>query len=171
MKTRLIVDAQTETILGIEHCYILTIDDLSEEDQQTLLDINEDSGADDEIVVEMAKKQGVKVTDIGDQTGWGDLSYSNAVAYSPLSLRDEANTLLDGGMYDDDDEESIRITEMLKWVDQKATDEQLDELSQYIMQDDSVWNGYKNNFVGNLMEVFETLTKPDGGGNPDTPIS
>lgn len=165
MATRLIVDAQTDTILNIEHCYILTIDDLDDHDQATLLDINEDSGADDDIVVEMAKRCGIKVTDMGDQTGWGDLTYTNAVAYSPKSLRDEANVLIDCEEWMRYDESEL-AKKALEWVDNKATTKELEELAGDIMQDDNVWNGYRENFVRNLIEWYPKL---DGGGNPDTP--
>ena len=156
--TKLIVDLQTETILGIDHCVILDIEKLSAEDQATLAECDEDMGFDDDVVCEIAARNGIKLTELGASTGWGDLQYRNAVAYSPLSMKDEALVYTESGMYEEDEKEF----EALMWV-RRASTEELDELSDFIMNDDAVWNGYRSNFVDNLVHFYNIMQKKEEG--------
>ena len=127
--SKLIIDATTGTVLNVENCYIV--------DDDTLTD---DTYSDSELC-EIAKT-GISVFEMGQDTGWGDNKYRYSVSYSPLSIKDEAETRLFAGMYDPDEPEYATM----KWaVD--APIEKLEEVSSLIMEDNNTWADFYSNMV------------------------
>jgi len=143
---KLLIDAKTGTILNVDDCYIVDADTLSDTDKALL-----DDGNDTE-VGEVAQRTGTSVTEIGKSTGWGDNKYAWTVSYSPLSLRDEAQVYVEGGIYENGDPE----WDALVWAT-TATAEELSEVSAWIMSNDSVWEGFRNNFTTELVAVYNKL--------------
>lgn len=139
---KLIIDATSGTILNMGDCYIV--------DSQHLGD---DLVYSDSEIGEIAEKHGIYIADMARDTGFGDNKYRFTVSYSPLSLRDEANTLIDGGIFGEDEEEY----QFLAWAGQDATDEELAELADYIMADDSVWDGFKSHVIDGLRGYFADI--------------
>lgn len=137
----LIVCAETGTILNAEHCYVL-------EDEKLPDEILSDSE-----ISAVATEHGKSLMQIGQNTGWGDNRYSWTVSYSPLSLRDEARSYLEGGIFTEEDTEY----ETFDWVANKATYEELTEISWNIMADDSLWDGFKNRFVDAVLHGYNEL--------------
>lgn len=138
--SKLIIDAQTGTVLNIDECYIVDFKDFPE-------------GADelsDSELSELARNVGTLIKKIGQETGWGDNSYRFSVSYSPLSLKDEALSLIESGMYEEGDDEYKK----LQWVTE-ATQEQLESISYHAMNYDSVWDGYRDNFMDALNWVYK----------------
>lgn len=140
---KLIIDAVTGTILNAEGCYI--IDDT---------DITSDDFTDREIA-ELAERVGKSIKKIGTDTGWGDNAYRYTVSYSPLSIRDEANSLIEGGIYGEDEEEHS----LLMWAGEDATEEELTEVSNYIMSWESIWQ----DFGSTVMEALREIKKQKEG--------
>lgn len=136
----LVIDAQTGTILNAEHCYV--VKDVPEQIAE---------GADSEIA-EFAKFYGKSLSEIGQDTGWGDNKYRFTVSYSPNSLRDEADAMLDSEIYEhiDEPEDSGKCKSLLEWVKNEASDKELEEVAYWIMNADQVWNGFQNNVLESL---------------------
>lgn len=135
---KLIIDATTGTVLDVGNCYIVEAEHLVD-----------DTYSDSELA-EIAEKHGKSVYEMGLNTGWGDNAYRYTVSYSPLSIRDEANAYLDGGVYAEADEEYWA----LRWAGENAEIEELAELADEIMSDDAVWDGYKARFVEELRTYY-----------------
>ncbi len=132
--SKLIIDTQTGTILNIEHCYVIEAEEL---------------GVDDFTSSELqavADRCGKSISEMGSDTGWGDNSYRYTVSYSPLSVKDEADSLLEGGVY----EEGDREYEALVWA-KDANPEELRVISDSIMGQDAVWDGFRENLTEMLV--------------------
>lgn len=142
--TKLLIDAQTGTILQVEHCFIVETDDL-DEDQDTILE----SGSDTEIS-DLARATGISLKEMGQDTGWGDNKYAFTVSYSPKSIRDEAFAMLDNHIYEPEDEHY----HVVKWTAYEATDEQLAEVGAMICGSDATWDDYTNNIMGDLVFAY-----------------
>lgn len=139
---KLIMDATTGTVLNVENCYVVDVEDLDESDSKILDEAN------DSEVATIAKKYGLPIVVWGHDTGWGDNQYRYTVSYSPLSIMDEARSLIDAGMYDENEDEYA----ILSWVINDATQEDLKEVTDWIMNYDSVWDGYKNNVLEGIRD-------------------
>jgi hypothetical protein len=138
-----IIDTQTGTIVSAEYCYIVDDNDISE-------DLNPMS---DRELSELAQNVGVRLTTIGQETGWGDNKYRYTVSYSPLSIKDESDSLLEGGIY----EETDREYPALMWAKNEATVEQLQTISDWAMAHDSVWNGFRENLTEALVFAYKEI--------------
>jgi hypothetical protein len=136
--SKLIIDTQTGTILNIEHCYVIEAEELSDDDFTC-----------DELQV-VADRAGISISTMGKDTGWGDNSYRYTVSYSPKSIHDEADSLLEGGMYEEKDKEYSALV----WAQTEATTEQLQTISDWAMARDSVWDGFRDNLTDALMFVY-----------------
>lgn len=138
---KLIFDAMTGTVVDADSCYVVESDDMTDADHAILAIGN------DEDISQLGMRLGKRLNEIGQDTGWGDNKYRWTVSYSPKSLKDEADALLDGGIYED--AEDARYKSMLEWVANEATEKELEEISDLAMGADHVWDGFR----GNLMEA------------------
>lgn len=143
--TKLIVDATNGTILNMNDCYIV--------DAELLGD---DIVLSDREVQDLANEHGISVAQMARDTGFGDNAYRYTVSYSPLSIKDEAETLLDGVAYYEDDEIEKKA---LTWAHETATTDELRAVSDFIMGADSVWNGFRENVVEALVWVYKESNK------------
>lgn len=142
--SKLIIDSQTGTVLNVEHCYVVETDGLDVADSAVL-----ENGSDSELS-DLARRLGKSIVKIGNDTGWGDNAYRFTVSYSPLSVKDEADALLEGGVYTTDDSEY----EALVWARDKATTEELEDIGYSVMNDDSLWSGFRENLIYALNWVY-----------------
>ena len=147
---KLLIDAVTGTILDVENCYIVDDNTLTEDEARAL-----DEGASDSEIKAIAEK-GKSLWDMGRDTGWGDNAYRFTVSYSPLSLKDEALCLIESGMYGEDEEDFKR----LQWL-MNATDDQIEQVAYWVMNYDSVWEGFKDNFLEALTWVHKEETEKE----------
>jgi len=141
---KLIIDATNGTILNMNDCYIV--------DAELLGD---DIMLSDSEAQELANEHGVSVAQMARDTGFGDNSYRYTVSYSPLSIKDEADSILEGGIY----EEGDREYEALVWA-KDADASLLEVVSDSIMAQDAVWNGFRDNLV-EMLVFMRSITKED----------
>ena len=144
----LVIDAQTGTILNAEHCFIVDEDKLNDQSKADL-----DSGNDSE-VGSVARTYGVSLMEMGHNTGWGDNKYGYTVSYSPLSIKDEAEAYIEGGVITANEPEF----EALMWV-RNLPPAQLEDISLYIINDESVWDGFRELFLEAVMNAWEKRSK------------
>lgn len=141
---KLIIDKTTGTVLNIEGCVIVETDDLDDHDSHLL-----DEASDSELS-SIGERYGISIQQMGNDTGWGDNKYRYTVSYSPLSIKDEVETLIDGGIYTEEDRE----WKALQWIQNEATKADLEDLSDWIMSSDGVWDGFKSNMMEWLVHLY-----------------
>jgi hypothetical protein len=137
--TKYIIDATNGTILNMNDCYIV--------DAELLGD---DIMLSDSEAQQLANEHGISVAKMARDTGFGDNAYRYTVSYSPLSLRDEANMLIEGGIFTEEDEEHCA----LRWAGENAEIEELAEISEGIMAWDSIWQDFRTNFIPELVTYY-----------------
>ena len=135
--TKYIIDATNGTILNMNDCYIV--------DAELLGD---DIMLSDSEAQQLANEHGISVAKMARDTGFGDNQYRYTVSYSPLSIKDEADSLLEGGIYTEGDREY----EALVWA-KDADPEDLRTISDSIMGGDAVWEGFRENLTEMLVFV------------------
>ena len=140
--TKLIVDATNGTILNMNDCYII--------DAELLGD---DIVLSDREVQELANEHGISVAKMARDTGFGDNAYRYTVSYSPRSIKDEADSLLDGGVFIEEDKEY----KALLWVKDEATTEELETISDGAMSNDSVWQEFRETLIPEIMFVYNSV--------------
>jgi hypothetical protein len=141
---KLIIDKTTGTVLNLEGCVIVETDDLNDYDSHLLEE------ASDSELSDIGERCGISIEQMGRDTGWGDNKYKWAVSYSPLSIKDETQMLVEGGVYTEEDKE----WKALQWIQTEATKTDLEDLSDWIMSGDSVWDGYKSNLMEWLVHIY-----------------
>lgn len=138
--TKLIVHIGTGTIIDADECVIVDTDKFDDHDDAR---ITGDDYFDDSVVVEIAERIGTPI----NQT---DLTYRNTVAFSPMSLRSEAQELLSQGYYDADED----ILKQLAWCAEIATDDELNQVAGYILNDDALWAEYNTTIMDGIRQGF-----------------
>ena len=99
-------------------------------------------GGNDGTACELGEKYGVELDKFTDNK----LSYANTVSLDPASLRDEILARVEGGF----DNEPNGV-----WAKaQKLTDEQLEELGQYIIQDENLWSVFGEVVTAGVQEYI-----------------
>jgi len=81
--SKIIICQQSGTILYVEHCVIVDVDELSEQDQEEIF-----QGGDGD-VLELAEQLGKELEPMLEGCGYGDLNYSNSIAFSPVAIQQE----------------------------------------------------------------------------------
>lgn len=128
--TTYLVHAGTGTIIDAsDDVYVITLSE----------DANPEWFYEDDEIIDLATTQGKRLA-------LNDLTYSNTIAYSPNAIREEVRESL--WEYYSDDEQ---LRPVLEWVE-TASDEQLNEVASYILQNDEVWQSYSNSLLDGLIE-------------------
>lgn len=142
LMTKYIIDATNGTILNMNDCYIV--------DAELLGD---DIMLSDSEAQQLANEHGISVAKMARDTGFGDNSYRYTVSYSPLSIKDEADSLLDGGVFVEEDKEY----KALLWIKDEATTEQLESIADGAMSNDSVWQEFRETLIPQIMFVYNSV--------------
>ena len=133
--TKLVVHIGTGTIIDADECVIVDVEKLDDHDTALVND------GDDSDVVEIAER-------LGKPLNLTDLTYRNTVAFSPSALRSEAEEQLSQGYATDD---SIVY---LTWCAEVATDDELNEVAGYILNDDTLWGEYNTTVMDGMRQGF-----------------
>ena len=136
--TKLVVHIGTGTIIDADECVIVDTDKFDDHDEARM---SGDDYFDDSVVVEIAER-------IGTPLNLTDLTYRNTVAFSPSALRSEAEEQLSQGYATDD---SIAY---LTWCAEVATDDELNEVAGYILNDDALWGEYNTTVMDGMRQGF-----------------
>jgi hypothetical protein len=134
--TKLLVHIGTGTIIDANECVIVDVERLDDHDTALVND------GDDSDVVEIAER-------LGKPLNLTDLSFRNTVAFSPSSLRSEAEEALSQGFATDDDDIAY-----LTWTAEVATDEELSSVADYILNDDTMWNEYNTTVMDGMRQGY-----------------
>ena len=134
--TKLVIHIGTGTIIDADECVIVDVEKLDDHDTALVND------GDDSDVVEIAGR-------LGKPLNLTDLSFRNTVAFSPSSLRSEAEEALSQGFATDDDDIAY-----LTWTAEVATDEELSSVADYILNDDTMWNEYNTTVMDGMRQGY-----------------
>lgn len=135
---KLIIHAGTGTIIPADECLVVTITD-------DLLDDHE--------IVERAEEDGIPVR---------ELLSSNTMSFSPLALREEARELLEGGAGYYEPSDTGEEAESIRWCAYIATDDELNEVGQWIMNDDDLWQTFRTSFTEGIRWGHNRYLSPKG---------
>ena len=134
--TKLVIHIGTGTIIDADECVIVDVEKLDDHDTALVND------GDDSDVVEIAER-------LGKPLNLTDLSFRNTVAFSPSSLRSEAEEALSQGFATDDDDIAY-----LTWTAEVATDDELSGVADYILNDDTMWNEYNTTVMDGMRQGY-----------------
>jgi hypothetical protein len=134
--TKLVIHIGTGTIIDADECVIVDVEKLDDHDTALVND------GDDSDVVEIAER-------LGKPLNLTDLSFRNTVAFSPSSLRSEAEEAISQGFATDDDDIAY-----LTWTSEVATDEELSSVADYILNDDTMWNEYNTTVMDGMRQGY-----------------
>ena len=134
--TKLVIHIGTGTIIDADECVIVDVEKLDDHDTALVND------GDDSDVVEIAGR-------LGKPLNLTDLSFRNTVAFSPSSLRSEAEEALSQGFATDDDDIAY-----LTWTAEVATDDELSGVADYILNDDTMWNEYNTTVMDGMRQGY-----------------
>ena len=134
--TKLIIHIGTGTIIDADECVIVDVEKLDDHDTALVND------GDDSDVVEIAER-------LGKPLNLTDLSFRNTVAFSPSSLRSEAEEAISQGFATDDDDIAY-----LTWTAEVATDDELSGVADYILNDDTMWNEYNTTVMDGMRQGY-----------------
>lgn len=128
-------------VLSADGFYV--VDELSEEQEWVL-----ENGSPQEIA-ETAEKTGVRISK--DTMEWVKYGWRTSVSYGPSALKDEAEVILETLHPDDIVDITTRglIERFLS-----ANEAEMALVGETIMNSDDTWNGYKQNFVDALYEIY-----------------
>lgn len=135
---RYIVHIGTGTVIDADECVMVDVpDDVIEE----MTKHGGDDYFDDQRICELAEVNGEPINGT-------DLTWGNCMAFSPISLREEAGELLDSGAYDSEGNQR----EALEWCVNTATDAQLNGVASYILDDDDLWTTFRVSVLDGLLQ-------------------
>jgi len=129
--TKILINLEDGTVCDLVNTVVVDLEKLNEEGK-TLLHEWEQGGNDDD-----ARKLGEAFGRQLDRFVNNDLTYANSMSFSPTALRDE----FENG--------STTDTPEFKFA-QQLTEEQLQELGQYILSSDYMWNVYQEELLSGI---------------------
>lgn len=130
---KFLINTHDGTVCDLAGTVIVDTETLDEAGKALLEEWN--NGGNDSTACELGEKYGVDLDRYTDN----DLTYANSIAFSVKALRDEINDRLDSGYRS----EEYQFAKDL-------TDEQLNELGQYILSSDYLWNVYSEELVSGI---------------------
>ena len=130
---KFLINTHDGTVCDLAGTVIVDTETLDDAGKALLEEWN--NGGNDSTACELGEKYGVDLDRYTDN----DLTYANSIAFSVKALRDEITDRLDSGYRS----EEYQFAKDL-------TDEQLDELGQYILSSDYLWNVYSEELVSGI---------------------
>lgn len=130
---KFLINTHDGTVCDLAGTVIVDTETLDDAGKALLEEWN--NGGNDMTACELGEKYGVDLDRYTDN----DLTYANSIAFSVKALRDEINDRLESGYNSDE----YRFAKDL-------TDEQLNELGQYILSSDYLWNVYTEELLSGI---------------------
>lgn len=130
---KLIINILDGTVINVTNSVIVDVSKLDEQGKALLQEWEE--GGNDNDAIELGDKYGTPLERFTDN----DITYANSIAFSVKALRDEITDRLDSGY----EGAEYRFAKEL-------TDDQLNELGQYILSSDYLWNVYTEELLSGI---------------------
>ena len=129
--SKILINLNDGTVCELANTVVVDIDKLDEEGKALLNEWSE--GGNDGDAISLGEKYGTPLERFTDN----DLTYANSMSFSPQALRDEFEN------------SSMTYTPEFKFGSQ-LTQEQLEELGQYILSSDYMWNVYQEELISGI---------------------
>ena len=130
---KFLINTMDGTVCDLAGTVIVDTETLDEYGKGLLEEWN--NGGNDSTASELGEKYGVELDRYTDN----DLTYANSIAFSVKALREEITDRLDSGYASDE----------YKFA-KELTDDQLNELGQYILSSDYLWNVYTEELLSGI---------------------
>ena len=131
--SKMLINLNDGTVCELANTVIVDTEKLNEEGKALLNEWSE--GGNDGDAMSLGEKYGTPLERFTDN----DLTYANSIAFSVKALRDEITDRLDSGY----EGAEYRFAKEL-------TDDQLNELGQYILSSDYLWNVYTEELLSGI---------------------
>ena len=131
--SKMLINLNDGTVCELANTVIVDTEKLNEEGKALLNEWSE--GGNDGDAMSLGEKYGTPLERFTDN----DLTYVNSIAFSVKALRDEITDRLDSGY----ESAEYRFAKEL-------TDDQLNELGQYILSSDYLWNVYTEELLSGI---------------------
>lgn len=131
--SKLLINIKDGTVCTLAGAVIVDTDKLDEAGKALLKDWDE--GGSDGALEQLGMEYGTPLERFTDN----DLTHANSIAFSVKALREEITDRLDSGYASDE----------YKFA-KELTDEQLNELGQYILSSDYLWNVYSEELASGI---------------------
>ena len=128
--TKMLINLEDGTVCDLVNTVVVDLEKLNEEGRAVLNEWSE--GGNDGDAMSLGEKYGTPLERFTDN----DLTYANSMSFSPKALRDEFEN---GGTTHPE----FKFAEQL-------TEEQLQELGQYILSSDYMWNVYQEELISGI---------------------
>lgn len=137
---KLIINILDGTVINVTNSVIVDVSKLDEQGKALLQEWEE--GGNDNDAIELGGTYGTKVEKFTDN----DLTHANSIAFSAIALRDEVRDRIDSGY----------ATEEYKLAN-SFTMEQFEELGQYILQSDYLWNVFSEELSSGIQNYASDI--------------
>ena len=137
---KLIINILDGTVINVTNSVIVDVSKLDEQGKALLQEWEE--GGNDNDAIELGGTYGTKVEKFTDN----DLTHANSIAFSAIALRDEVRDRIDSGY----------ATEEYKLAN-SFTMEQFEELGQYILQSDYLWNVFSEELSSGIQNYASEI--------------
>jgi hypothetical protein len=137
---KLIINILDGTVINVTNSVIVDVSKLDEQGKALLQEWEE--GGNDNDAIELGGTYGTKVEKFTNN----DLTHANSIAFSAIALRDEVRDRIDSGY----------ATEEYKLAN-SFTMEQFEELGQYILQSDYLWNVFSEELSSGIQNYASDI--------------
>ena len=138
LEMKLLINKLDGTVCELANTVVVDTDKLDDEGKAILKDWDE-SGA-DSFATQLGEKYGKALERFVDN----DLTYANSMSFSPQALRDEF--------------ENSSMTEIPEFkFGSELSQEQLEELGQYILSSDYMWNVYQEELISGIRNYAQDI--------------
>jgi len=129
---RVIVNVNDGSVIPLEGTYLVVLGEGDDKGRkQDLYDEWCEHGSDD-IIEELGTKHGKNIDEILGGCGYGDLRYGNSVALSPNAIKDEIDSRINTGVFDDEELSLLRT----------FTVDDYEWICESILSGDYIWNTF-----------------------------
>ena len=143
-----VVHVGTGTIISADECVTVT---LTDEMANEITEHGGDDYFDEARILELAEE-------IGTPLFTSDLTFGNTISFSPSALREEARYILASGMFSSDETWFFAM----EWCINEATDDQLNAVASWMLDNDDIWTGYRATIMDGLVQGMIQHNKHKG---------
>lgn len=137
---KVIINVEDGTVCDLNSSVVVELDDLDADGQKLWDEWLE--GGNDGTASELGNKYGTAVQTFTDN----ELNYGNCIAFSGKALREEVEARIASGH-----------TDARYKMASKFTDEQFDQLGQYILSSDYLWNVFNEELYSGITEYVNDV--------------
>lgn len=105
-------------------------------------------GTDD--LIDLLEIEGDEIAERYGRHLFADVTSGNAIHFTPSALREEANAKLNSGAFTSDAQDEM----ILEWVSTQASDEELNNIAHWVLDNDEVWSWFNDQFWQGITEHY-----------------